>query len=230
MIETSPTNHNPHDVSRFSLTLVSTKFWQDNNACSQEASNQFLFIFWILIFSKDKLLRCYQIQIHSQISLDWVSQTCQLLANSLETQFLWNWETLLGFSSVLWSDLFFFQFPFFAGFKALAIHHLKHWLSVFFMFMSAFLLARNFGRGTQELPFNGSYPIVWISSATIQWNVHPLPFIWNFASSSRTYSAKRLHNSFLFVDSRTISFFDRNWCSSTRFWPVLRSVFSIFAF
>jgi len=48
----------------------------------------------------------------------------------------------------------------FAGFNPLAMHHLKHWLSVFFMLMSAFLLARNFGSGTQELPFNGSYPTV----------------------------------------------------------------------
>jgi len=42
------------------------------------------------------------------------------------------------------------------GFKALAIHHLKHWLSAFFILSIAFLLARTFGRGTQELPFNGS--------------------------------------------------------------------------
>ena len=89
------------------------------------------------------------------------------LVSCLETRFLWNWETLLVFSSVLWSDLCFFNFLF-AGFKALAIHHLKHWLSVFFMLMSSLLLARNFGRGTQELPFSGSYPTVWISSATIE--------------------------------------------------------------
>ena len=87
-------------------------------------------------------------------------------------------------------DLFFFSISLFAGFKALAVHHLKHWLSAFFILTIAFLLARNFRRGTQELPFNGSYPIVWISSATIEWNIHPLPFIRNFARSSRTCSVR----------------------------------------
>ena len=126
----------------------------------------------------------------------WLLWCFCLLAESYETINHW----LLTF------DRSVFSISLFAGFKALAIHHLKHWLSVFFISMIAFLLARNFGSGTQELPFNGSYPTVWILSATIKWNVHPLPFIWNFARSSRTCSVKRLHNSFFFVVSRTISF------------------------
>ena len=64
----------------------------------------------------------------------------------------------------------------------------KHWLSVFFMLMSAFLLAINFGRGTKNFSFNDAYPTVWISCDTMEWSVHPLPFIWNFARSLRTCS------------------------------------------
>jgi len=69
-------------------------------------------------------------------------------------------ERLCLFSQVLCDPICIFSISLFAVFKALAMHHVTHWLSVFFILMIAFFLARNFGRGTQELPLNGSYPTV----------------------------------------------------------------------
>jgi len=72
------------------------------------------------------------------------------------------------FSQVFSDPTCFFQFPFLLDSKALAIHQPFEALVISVLHvMSAFLLARNFGRGTQELPFNGSYPIVWISNAKL---------------------------------------------------------------
>ena len=92
----------------------------------------------------------------SGLSLSNLSIACKLIGNTIPLK-LRDYACFLK-CFVIRSG--FFSISVFAGFKALAIHYLKHWLSVFFILMIAFLLARNFGRGTQELPFNGSYPTV----------------------------------------------------------------------
>ena len=88
----------------------------------------------------------------SVLSLSNLSIACKLIGNSIALK--------LRDSACFLKCFVIRSVSFSTGFKALAIHHLKHWLSAFFISMIAFLLARNFGRGAQELPFNGSYPIV----------------------------------------------------------------------
>jgi len=61
-----------------------------------------------------------------------------------------------NFRDAIWVS---FNFPF-CGIQSSCDAPFEALVNRFFMLMSAFLLARNFGSGTQELPFNGSYPTV----------------------------------------------------------------------
>ena len=63
------------------------------------------------------------------------------------------------------------------GFNALVTHHLKHSSSSFFMLIIAFLAANSFGNGMYDLPFNGLYVPVLISSLMTDFSLQLLPFI-----------------------------------------------------
>ena len=89
----------------------------------------------------------------SGLSLSNLSISFKFTGNSLPSKF----NLSACFLKIFVIRSGFLSISIFAGFNPLAMHNLKHWLSVIFMLMSAFLLARNFGRGTQELLFNGSY-------------------------------------------------------------------------
>jgi len=79
-------------------------------------------------------------------------------------------------------------------------------------------------------PLKGLYFTVWISRLTIEWNVHPDPFIWKTAMFSKIYSTISVQSSSKLLDSKTIAVLDWKFRTSTIELPSVGETFSILAF